>query len=95
LWWTVLARTDCDLSCCVASQGKVRRSIDEPSPSNPVVDGLPEWTDGIVDTHCIAASGSRVAFVDQPGKVYVSQDSGRSWSRWADDLPAPSGIHLL
>lgn len=78
-----------------APRGRIyRRSIEGGSPLRPVADGLPEWTDGIVDTHCIGVSGSRVAFTDQAGNIYVSRDGGLSWSTWSYDLPPPSSIHL-
>jgi putative pyrroloquinoline-quinone-binding quinoprotein len=78
-----------------AATGRIyRRSVDESSPARAIVDGLPPWTDGIVDTHCIAVSGSRVAFVDRAGNVYVSEDAGLGWSRWAHGLTSPSSIHL-
>jgi photosystem II stability/assembly factor-like uncharacterized protein len=77
-----------------APEGRIyRRSIYEASPARPV-DGLPEWTNGIVDTQCIAASGARIAFIDQGGTVYASRDAGRSWSRWAQGLSSPSGVLL-
>jgi hypothetical protein len=71
-----------------------RRSIDQSSPLSPVV-GLPEWTVGIVDTHCINVSGSRVALTDGAGNVYTSRDAGLSWSTWSHGLPPPSSLHLL
>jgi hypothetical protein len=57
-----------------------------------VGDGLPEWTDGIVDTGCIAASGSGVALANRKGNLYVSIDTGRSWSHRASRLPPPSSV---
>jgi len=79
-----------------AAQGRVyRRPIDENVPLKPVGNGLPEWTQGIVDTHCIDVQGSRVALVDHGGNVYVSRDAGRSWSSLSRGLPAPSSLHFL
>jgi hypothetical protein len=71
-----------------------RRSLDHDAALSPVL-GLPEWTDGIVDTHCIGVSGSRVAFVDRGGNVYISADEGLSWSMGSHGLPSPSSIFLL
>jgi hypothetical protein len=49
--------------------------------------GLPEWFDSNIDTGCLAASGSRVAFGTEQGDVYVSTDEGRHWSPLARGLP--------
>lgn len=76
-----------------ASQGRIyRRSIEKDGPLSAVLGGLPEWIDGIVETHCISVSGSRVAFADRGGNVYISTDAGLSWSRAAHHLPAPSSV---
>ena len=78
-----------------APRGRIyRRSLEQASPLT-AVGGLPEWTGGIVDTHCIGVSGSRVALADQAGNVYASRDQGLSWSIWSQGLPPPSSIHLL
>jgi hypothetical protein len=76
-----------------ASRGRIyRRPIDAEGPLSAVLDGPPEWTDGIVDTHCIGVNGSSVAFADQRGNVYVSGDAGHSWSRAAQGVPGPSSV---
>ena len=76
-----------------AAEGRIyRRRIDEAGPLSPVLADLPAWTDGIVDTRCIGVSGSRVAFADSGGNVYVSGNAGLSWSRAAEHLPAPSSV---
>ena len=77
-----------------APQGRIyRRAIDEEAPLRAVA-GLPEWTDGIVDTQNIGVQGSRVAIADQGGNLLVSSDGGMTWSAWSHDLPAPSSILL-
>jgi hypothetical protein len=79
-----------------ASTGRIyRRSIDGHAPLRPLLDGSAGWTDGIVDTHCIAVSGTRVAFADHGGKVYFSRDGGLNWSTWSHGLPSPSSLHFL
>jgi hypothetical protein len=78
-----------------ASQGRIyRRPIDAEGPLSAIVGDLPEWTDGIVDTHCIGVNGSSVAFADQGGNLYVSADAGHSWSRAAQHLPGPSSVFI-
>jgi len=76
-----------------AAQGAIyRRGVDGHDPLVAVADGLPAWTDGIVDTGCIATGGSAVALVDRNGNVYVSADNGRRWSRRASGLPPASSV---
>ena len=78
-----------------AAQGRVyRRSVDGAHALVPV-EGLPPWTDGIVDTGCIAARDTVIAFADRAGNLHVSTDSGRSWSRCASHLPPPSGVLII
>jgi hypothetical protein len=43
--------------------------------------GLPARFDDVIDTHCLAADGRRVAFAAPDGSVYASGDSGRSWEQ--------------
>ena len=71
-----------------------RRPIEGRGPLQAIGGGLPEWTDGRVDTGCLAAHGSVVAAADAGGRLYVSEDTGRSWSCLRDRIPSPSGILL-
>ena len=76
-----------------AAEGAIyRRRVDGHDSLVAVGDGLPAWTDGIVDTGCIATSGKVVALADRKGNLYVSTDTGCSWWRRADGLPAPSSV---
>jgi hypothetical protein len=76
-----------------AEQGAVyRRRVDGHGPLVAIGGGLPAWTEGKVDTGCIATHGSAVALADRKGNLYVSADTGRSWSRPADGLPSPSSV---
>ena len=79
-----------------AEQGAVyRRPVDGHGPLVAVACGLPAWTDGKVDTGCIAAHGWAVALADWKGNVYVSADTGRTWSRQANGLPPPSNVLIV
>lgn len=79
-----------------AAQGAIyRRRIDEDGPLVAVAGGLPAWTDGIVDTGCIATRGSAAALADKQGNLYRSADTGRSWSCQADGLPNPSSVLIV
>jgi hypothetical protein len=79
-----------------ADQGAIyRRRVDGHGPLVAIAGGLPAWTDGIVDTRCIAVGGSAVALTDRKGNLYVSADTGRSWSRRASGLPSPSSVLIV
>lgn len=79
-----------------AAQGAVyRRSVAGDEPLERVGRGLPEWTDGIVDTRGIASLGTSAALVDRGGDLYLSLDDGRSWSLHHDGLPAPSSVLIV
>ena len=79
-----------------AAQGAIyRRTVDGDGPLVAIAGGLPAWIDGIADTGCIATHGSAAALADRKGNLYVSADVGRSWSRRADGLPAPSSLLIV
>jgi len=78
-----------------AAQGAVyRRHIDSDGPLQPLGGGMPQWTDGKVDTDCIATRDSMAAVIDRSGRLYVSHDDGASWTIPLDRLPVPSGLHI-
>ncbi|HEV2388647.1 MAG TPA: hypothetical protein VGS20_15485 [Candidatus Acidoferrales bacterium] len=79
-----------------APEGAIyRRGVDERCPLVKVAGGLPAWLDGKADTGCIAAHGSAVALADRGGNLYVSTDTGRTWSRRAGGIPTPSSILIV
>lgn len=45
----------------------------------PVTDGVPDWFDSNVDTHCLVGSGDTV-HVAHGDKVWRSEDRGASWA---------------
>ena len=55
---------------------------------------MPEWTDGKVDTGCIAVRDYMVAMIDWSGRLYVSHDDGATWSCPVDRLSGPSGVFI-
>jgi hypothetical protein len=76
-----------------AAQGAIyRRPVDGHRPLVAVAGGLPEWIGGIADTGCIATHGSAVAIVDSSGNLYLSGDTGRSWSSQTSGFPPPSSV---
>jgi photosystem II stability/assembly factor-like uncharacterized protein len=76
-----------------AAQGRIyRRPIRPDGRLVAVEDGMPAWTEGNVDTGCIATSGSMIAVADRGGNLYLSTEFGRAWSRINSGLPAPSGV---
>lgn len=50
-------------------------------------EGLPEWFSANIDSHCLTAAGSEVAFGTRDGEVFLSGDEGRTWKLAADGLP--------
>lgn len=58
-------------------------------------DGLPDWFGHNVDTGCLAATESLVAFATEDGDVFLSEDCGRSWRVLADDLPPASSVLIV
>lgn len=79
-----------------APKGAVyRRGVDEHCSLVMVGGRLPAWFDGIVDTGCMAAHDSAVAIADKGGNLYVSADTGRTWSRRADGIPTPSSVLIV
>jgi hypothetical protein len=76
-----------------ATQGRIYRRPITPKGSLVAVEGgMPEWTEGIVDTGCIATNGAMIAVVDKAGTLYISNESGLAWSRSSGQLPTPSSV---
>ncbi len=71
------------------------RRLDQNCPMVMVAGGLPTWLDGIVHSGCMATQGSEIAFADMGGNLYVSADTGRTWSRQADGIPTPSSVLIV
>lgn len=78
-----------------AAQGAIYRRRVDGGPLVAVGGGLPARIDGIADTGCIATRGSAVAVADRGGNLYVSADTGHSWSRQAAGLPTPSSVLIV
>jgi hypothetical protein len=73
-----------------ASEGVVyRRPIAGKDRLEPIA-GL--RFEGIVDTGCIATTGSAIAIADKAGNIYVSADAGNSWLRRHSGLPMISRV---
>jgi hypothetical protein len=76
-----------------ASAGAIyRRAMEHDEVLAPLESGLPTWTDGIVDTGCIAVRDSVAALVDRGGHFYLSSDAGMTWACMVDELPPASGL---
>ena len=72
-----------------------RRPLDAQVPFVPVGAGLPRWTDGIVDTGCIAARDSELTIADKGGNLYICAGAEWAWSRCPDRIPAPSSLLIV
>jgi hypothetical protein len=78
-----------------APQGAVyRRPIDSDVPLMRLGGGMPQWTEGKVDTDCIAVRDSTIALIDMAGRLYVSQDDGATWILGTARLPGPSALYI-
>jgi hypothetical protein len=64
-----------------------RRPLDGGGPLERCRGGLPEWFPSNIDSHCLAASGPRVAFGTAAGELWSSEDEGGTWERLDDALP--------
>lgn len=65
-----------------------RRPLGSDGPFRRCQEGLPEWFSSNIDTMCLAASGSFVAFGTSEGTVFASSDKGESWTLAAEGLPS-------
>jgi len=76
-----------------AAEGRIYRRPVKPDGSLVAIEGgMPAWTEGKVDTGCIAANGSSIAVADRAGNFYISDDFGWTWSCRSTRLPTPSGV---
>jgi len=76
-----------------AAEGRIyRRPLSPDGILAAVEGGMPVWTEGIVDTGCIAANGSFIAVADRAGNLYGSDDFGLAWSCRSIKLPTPSAV---
>ena len=59
--------------------------------------GLPEWFDDNIDTYCLDAHPNRsfVAFGTSDGRVFASEDAGRSLAEFASGLPSVRRVLVL
>jgi len=76
-----------------AVEGRIyRRPLKPDGRLTAVEGGMPAWTEGIVDTGCIAAKGSSIAVADRAGNLYRSDNFGRAWLLRSTRLPPASGV---
>ncbi len=64
-----------------------RRPLDGDGPFERATDGLPEWFESNIDTRTLAADGDHVVFGTADGRVFTSEDAGRTWVQAAAGLP--------
>ncbi|MDP9143722.1 MAG: hypothetical protein M3N43_03340, partial [Actinomycetota bacterium] len=68
------------------SRARLYRADQATGPFQPCTDGLPEWFDENLDTHCLAVLGESV-YAGLGDKVWRSDDEGGSWAAAAEGLP--------
>ena len=71
-----------------------RKPLDGGTRFERCAEGLPKWFDDNIDTACLAADGSLVAFGTSDGRIFRSRDAGERWELIAKGLP-PVGCVLL
>jgi photosystem II stability/assembly factor-like uncharacterized protein len=64
-----------------------RRPLESGDPFEKCEQGLPAWFGSNIDTHCLAAAESAVAFGTDDGEMYLSEDAGETWEIIATGLP--------
>lgn len=64
-----------------------RRAVNSEEGFERCRGGLPEWFSDNINTFCLAALDSSVAFGTTDGQVYYSSDEGRSWNAIAEEIP--------
>lgn len=68
------------------SRGRLYRSQLWEGSFEPLSNGLPEWFDDNLNTHCLVSTEDGL-FAGLGDTVWVSQDEGNSWDTVASDLP--------
>lgn len=68
------------------SQGRLYRTTLDGGEFHPLSQGLPEWFDDNVDTHCLIGVEG-VAYVGFGDSVWKSEDTGDNWSQVVTGLP--------
>jgi hypothetical protein len=71
-----------------------RRPLEGTGPFEKCQQGLPSFFGSNIDSHCLAAVGSTVAFGTEEGVVYLSSDAGETWTTMATELPAVRCLSL-
>jgi hypothetical protein len=64
-------------------------------PIEQVLDGLPHWLDGKVDTAQIGVGAGLAAIVDGGGTLWLSAKGASGWERVTNQVPYPTGIVVL
>lgn len=72
-----------------------RRPLDAPGAFERCGGELPEWFSDNINTGCLAALGTAVAFGTEAGELYLSDDSARTFTRVADQLAPVRWVELL
>ncbi len=78
-----------------ASRSQIWRWRNDAERVELVLDGLPEWLDGRVDTAHIAAGAGRAAVVDGGGNLWLSRAGSTGWQRIAGELGYVFGVAVI
>jgi hypothetical protein len=58
-------------------------------------DGLPEWFDDNIDSHCLDATPELAALGTSDGRLFASTNQGATWARVASGLPKIERVLVL
>ena len=72
-----------------------RRPLDMPGSFERCGGEVPEWFSAHINTGCLSARGTTVAFGTEEGELYVSEDSGAAFARAAERLPPVRWVEML
>ncbi|MEE9563165.1 MAG: hypothetical protein V3W50_08860 [Thermoanaerobaculia bacterium] len=72
-----------------------RKAVTGRGPLERCSEGLPEEFSDNINTFNLAARESFVAFATEDGSVYLSENTGRSWSLLMEGLPNPRCLALV
>lgn len=72
-----------------------RRRLDLPGSFERCGGELPEWFSDNINSGCLSARGTTVAFGTEDGELYVSNDSGATFECLAERLPPVRWVEML
>jgi hypothetical protein len=72
-----------------------RRPLNDPGAFKRSGGELPEWFSDNIDTGCLSGLGENVAFGTEGGELFLSDDSGVTFTRVAENLAPVRWVELV